>query len=82
MPVETIAHYVHLRSEGLETAGRRLELLLTHRRELLRQQQELANSLALLDSKIAYYQGITESKQANDSAAHSTTAGPREEQHA
>ncbi|MCI2181185.1 MerR family transcriptional regulator [Bifidobacterium psychraerophilum] len=82
MPVETIAHYVHLRSEGLETAGRRLELLLTHRRELLRQQQELADSLALLDSKIAYYQGITESKQANDPAAHPTTAGPREERHA
>jgi DNA-binding transcriptional MerR regulator len=70
MPVETIAQYVHLRSAGLETADRRLELLLEHRQELLRQQRDLAGNLALLDSKITYYREITESQKAENTPRH------------
>jgi DNA-binding transcriptional MerR regulator len=70
MPVETIAQYVHLRSAGLETADRRLELLLEHRRELLHQQRDLADNLALLDSKITYYREIIETEKAENAPEH------------
>ncbi|MFT8705493.1 MerR family transcriptional regulator [Bifidobacterium aquikefiricola] len=58
MPVSRITQYVQLRAQGPDTADSRLHMLLDHREKLLRMQQELADSLNLLDSKILYYRHL------------------------
>jgi DNA-binding transcriptional MerR regulator len=58
MSVEVISRYVRLRSQGTGTADIRLDMLQHHRQTLMIKQRELAESLALLDSKIDYYQNL------------------------
>ncbi|SER87262.1 DNA-binding transcriptional regulator, MerR family [Propionibacterium cyclohexanicum] len=55
MPVETVAEYVRLRAQGPSTARQRLDLLREHREIVERQRAELAQNVAAVDAKIAYY---------------------------
>lgn len=66
MPVETIAHHVGLRAQGPDTADDRLHMLLDHRNTLLHMQQELTDSLELLDSKVTYYRQLIDKKDRRD----------------
>lgn len=66
MSVDAISRYVQLRAQGPETADTRLEMLQHHRNLLLVQQRELSESLALLDSKITYYQNLVHKKGVSD----------------
>ena len=58
MPVETIARYVRLRAQGSATVPQRLSLLREHRALLERQRDELAQHIAAVDAKIAYYNAL------------------------
>jgi DNA-binding transcriptional MerR regulator len=66
MPVETVAKYVKLRAQGPSTARERLNLLLAHRTQLERQQAELAQNMAAVDTKIAYYNSLMQQRTAAD----------------
>jgi DNA-binding transcriptional MerR regulator len=69
MPVETVAEYVRLRAKGPSTAAERLRLLREHRALLEHQQAELAQNMAAVDTKIAYYEGLL-ADSGQTSAAH------------
>lgn len=60
MQVETVAEYVRLRAQGPSTAPERLNLLCEHRELLERQQDELAQNIVAVDTKIAYYNSLIE----------------------
>ncbi|MFT9008783.1 MAG: MerR family transcriptional regulator [Bifidobacterium sp.] len=68
MPVSQIVHYVRLRAQGPDTADARLNMLLDHRDRLLGMQQELAESMNLVDGKILYYRHLIEQKDAGHEA--------------
>ncbi|MFT8358800.1 MerR family transcriptional regulator [Bifidobacterium aquikefiri] len=69
MPVSQIIHYVQLRAQGPNTADSRLHMLLDHRERLIRMQQELDDSVKLVDGKILYYRHLIEQKD----TGHATT---------
>jgi DNA-binding transcriptional MerR regulator len=56
MPISKVREYVDLVRAGGDSTPARLELLLEHRRTVLAQLEEMTNSLAAIDYKIATYQ--------------------------
>ena len=59
LPIARVRRYVDLVRQGEETTADRLELLLTHRLNVVAQLEEMTESLAAIDFKIATYQGRT-----------------------
>ena len=59
LPIARVRHYVDLVRQGEDTTDDRLELLLTHRLRVVAQLEEMTESLAAIDFKIATYQGRT-----------------------
>lgn len=55
MPLPEIATYMKLEKNGQTTFDKRLQMLATHRTELVRHITELQGYLSALDSKIDYY---------------------------
>jgi DNA-binding transcriptional MerR regulator len=55
MPIAKVREYVDLVREGEESTSARLELLLAHRANVLAQLDEITQSLAAIDYKIATY---------------------------
>jgi len=56
MPIATVRKYADLARSGDDTVLSRLELLLAHREAVVRQLEDVANSLAAIDKKIAVYE--------------------------
>jgi DNA-binding transcriptional MerR regulator len=56
MPISRVREYVDLVRAGQDTTPARLDLLLAHRETVLAQLEEMTNSLAAIDFKIATYQ--------------------------
>ncbi|WP_394768338.1 MerR family transcriptional regulator [Lacisediminihabitans sp.] len=59
LPIARVRRYVELVRAGESTVPDRLELLLIHRINVAAQLDEMTNSLAAIDFKIATYQGRT-----------------------
>jgi DNA-binding transcriptional MerR regulator len=55
MPIARVRQYVELARAGADTTGARLALLLEHRTSVVAQLDEMTNSLAAIDFKIATY---------------------------
>ncbi|MDQ1573600.1 MAG: hypothetical protein QOH44_1159, partial [Actinomycetota bacterium] len=55
MPIAKVREYVDLVREGEDSTSARLELLLAHRANVLAQLDEITQSLAAIDYKIATY---------------------------
>ena len=60
MPIATVREYVDLVRIGDDTTAARLELLLRHRITVLAQLDEISQSLAAIDIKIAIYKEKTQ----------------------
>lgn len=56
MPIARMRDYVELARRGDESSAERLELLLIHRMNVVRQLEEMTASLAAIDYKIGLYQ--------------------------
>ncbi|MEO7017502.1 MAG: MerR family transcriptional regulator [Leifsonia sp.] len=56
MPIAKMREYVELARLGDDSARERLELLLIHRMNVVRQLEEMTASLAAIDHKIGLYQ--------------------------
>ncbi|MFZ4453721.1 MerR family transcriptional regulator [Salibacterium aidingense] len=52
MPIKEIKHYVNLYREGEETFDTRKEMMKAHRKEVIRQIDDLKKSLNIIDLKI------------------------------
>ena len=57
MPIDTIRRYVALVNAGEHTVPQRLELMRTHRAEVLARLEALRGALTVIDHKIASYSG-------------------------
>ncbi|MGG1550953.1 MerR family transcriptional regulator [Paenibacillus ferrarius] len=55
MPIKEIKRYIEMLMEGEHTAKKRRQMLLDHRKEVLRQMDELKKNLNILDLKVAFY---------------------------
>ncbi|MFB5676907.1 MerR family transcriptional regulator [Paenibacillus terreus] len=55
MPIKEIKKYIEMAMAGEETAETRRDMILEHRKEVLRQIDELKKSLTILDLKVAFY---------------------------
>ena len=55
MPISKVREYVDLVRKGDSSTQARLELLVAHRESVIAQLEEMANSLAAIDHKIATY---------------------------
>jgi DNA-binding transcriptional MerR regulator len=55
MPISKVREYVDLVRRGDDSTPARLELLLAHRETVIAQLEEMTNSLAAIDYKIATY---------------------------
>lgn len=66
MPIATIRDYVELARRGDSTSAQRLELLQRHRADVLTQLQEVTDSLAAIEFKIATYQNSLTGQTRND----------------
>lgn len=58
MPIAQVKEYVDLVKRGEDTSGDRMELLLRHRIAVLAQLDDITQSLAAIDKKIAIYKEI------------------------
>ncbi|OMF36913.1 MerR family transcriptional regulator [Paenibacillus sp. FSL H8-0548] len=56
MPIKEIKRYVDMFMHGIETAASRKQMMKDHRREVLRQIDDLKKNLNLIDLKITYYE--------------------------
>ncbi len=56
MPIARMREYVELARQGDASTAERLELLLVHRMNVVRQLEEMSASLAAIDYKIGLYQ--------------------------
>lgn len=56
MPVKQIKHYIDMCMEGELTFDARKEMIKNHRKEILRQINELKKNLNIIDLKAAYYE--------------------------
>ncbi len=61
MPIEQMKAYVRLERNGPQTEAARLELLETHRNDVLEEISLLQNNLKAINQKIAVYKGEAES---------------------
>lgn len=55
MPIKEIKRYVDMIMEGAETSDARRQMMVDHRKEVLRQIDELKKNVNLIDLKIAFY---------------------------
>jgi len=55
MPIKEIKRYVDMIMDGAETSDARRQMMVDHRKEVLRQIDELKKNVNLLDLKIAFY---------------------------
>ncbi|AIQ53215.1 MerR family transcriptional regulator [Paenibacillus sp. FSL R7-0331] len=55
MPIKEIRKYIEMAIEGEHTADTRRDMITGHRKEVLRQIDELKKSLTILDLKVAFY---------------------------
>ncbi|MBB3113931.1 DNA-binding transcriptional MerR regulator [Paenibacillus phyllosphaerae] len=55
MPIKEIKQYVDLIVEGDSTSGVRRQVMVDHRKEVVRQMNELKKNLNLIDLKISHY---------------------------
>lgn len=55
MPIKEIKKYVDMLMSGDDTAEPRKNMMLDHRREVVRQIEELKKNLTIIDMKIAFY---------------------------
>ena len=58
MPVEEMRRFAQLRRDGPPTAVDRQQMLNAHRRRVRAEQARLADNLAAIDEKIAYYEDL------------------------
>lgn len=56
MPIARIKQYTLLARQGDDTTEARLELLRTHRAEVVAQLEEIQHSLEVIDAKIEHYE--------------------------
>ncbi|MFZ7101423.1 MAG: MerR family transcriptional regulator [Peptococcaceae bacterium] len=55
MPIKKIKQYIDLCMQGPETVEQRKEIMKVHRRDILRQIDDLKKNLNIVDLKIAFY---------------------------
>ncbi|GBF73766.1 MerR family transcriptional regulator [Paenibacillus sp. 598K] len=55
MPIKEIKRYIELGMKGEDTAATRRDMILEHRKDVLRQMDELKKSLTIIDLKVAFY---------------------------
>ncbi|MEC2346250.1 MerR family transcriptional regulator [Paenibacillus barengoltzii] len=55
MQIKEIKRYADLCQQGMDTINERKEMLVEHRKQVLKQMEELKKNLELIDSKIAIY---------------------------
>ncbi|WP_379137844.1 MerR family transcriptional regulator [Paenibacillus sp. sgz500958] len=55
MPIKEIKRYIEMLMEGEHTAEMRRQMILSQRKEVLRQMDELKKNLNILDLKAAFY---------------------------
>ncbi|MBM7568970.1 MerR family transcriptional regulator [Paenibacillus sacheonensis] len=55
MPIKDIKQYIDLLMEGTHTSDVRRRVMVDHRKEVLRQMNELKKNLNLIDLKISHY---------------------------
>lgn len=63
MTIEVLTEYVNLYKQGEGTAEARKQLLIEQRKNLLKKQEEIANTIKRLDYKIEIYNEIVEGKR-------------------
>lgn len=56
MPIKEIQHYAELRANGEATLSARMEMLISHRKTLNEQINQLKEHMGKLDEKIEFYQ--------------------------
>jgi DNA-binding transcriptional MerR regulator len=55
MPIKKIRQYIDLCMQGPATVGLRKEIMQNHRRDILKQIDQLKKNLNIVDLKIAFY---------------------------
>jgi DNA-binding transcriptional MerR regulator len=55
MPIKEIKKYIEMLMEGGDTLEARRDMMLAHRKEVLRQMDELKKNLNIIDLKVAFY---------------------------
>lgn len=55
MPIKEIKNYIEMAMKGENTVETRRDMILTHRKEVLRQIDELKKNLNIIDLKVAFY---------------------------
>ena len=63
MTIEVLTEYVNLYKQGEGTAEARKQLLIEQRKNLVKKQEEIANTIKRLDYKIEIYNEIVEGKR-------------------
>lgn len=63
MTIEVLTEYVNLYKQGEGTAEARKQLLIEQRKNLIKKQEEIANTIKRLDYKIGIYNEIIEGKR-------------------
>ena len=63
MTIEVLTEYVNLYKQGEGTAEARKQLLIEQRKNLIKKQEEIANTIKRLDYKIEIYNEIVEGKR-------------------
>lgn len=63
MTIEVLTEYVNLYNQGEGTAEARKQLLIEQRKNLVKKQEEIANTIKRLDYKIEIYNEIVEGKR-------------------
>ena len=61
MPIKEIQHYAELRAKGEPTLSERMEMLISHRKALNEQINQLQEHMGKLDEKIDFYRHEIES---------------------
>lgn len=56
MPIKEIKRYMDLFMEGKKTNDTRKEIMVTHRKQILKQIDDLKKNLNIIDLKIAFYE--------------------------
>jgi DNA-binding transcriptional MerR regulator len=55
MPIKEIRKYIEMAMEGGDTVEARRDMILAHRKEVVRQIDELKKNLTIIDLKVAFY---------------------------
>ena len=60
MTIEQLRRYCDLGEQGEQTKSERRRILVEHRQEVVAKVAELESALALIDEKLAHYEGVAE----------------------